>query len=50
MTARFEILDPLLAPDGADAMLRLSERFGRYGCYAEDATNVVPLAPGLPQR
>lgn len=50
MTARFEILDPLLAPDGADAMLRLCERFGRYGCYAEDATNTVKLAPGLPQR
>jgi hypothetical protein len=50
MTARFEILDPLLGPDGADAMLRLCERFGRYGCYAEDATNAVKLAPGLPQR
>jgi len=50
MTARFEILDPLLAPDGAEAMLRLCERFGRYGCYAEDATNTVKLAPGLPQR
>jgi hypothetical protein len=50
MTARFEILDPLLAPEAADAMLRLSERFGRYGCYAEDATNTVQLAPGLPQR
>jgi hypothetical protein len=50
MTARFEILDPLLAPAEADAMLRLCERFGRYGCYAEDATNTVKLAPGLPQR
>jgi hypothetical protein len=50
MTARTEILDPLLPPAAADAMLRLCERFGRYGCYAEDATNAVPLAPGLPQR
>lgn len=50
MTARYEILDPLLGPAGADAMLRLCERFGRYGSYAEDATNAVPFAPGLPQR
>ena len=50
MTARFETLDPLLTPDGADAMLKLCARFGRYGCYAEDATNTVKLAPGLPQR
>jgi len=50
MTARFEILDPLLEPSSADAMLRLCERFGRYGCYAEDATNAVKLAPDLPQR
>jgi len=50
MTARYEILDPLLAPEAADEMLRLCERHGRYGCYAEDATNAVPLAPGLPQR
>jgi hypothetical protein len=49
VTARFEILDPLFAPAEADAMLRLCERFGRYGSYAEDATNEVPLAPGLPQ-
>ena len=50
MTARFELLDPLLEPSAADAMLRLCERFGRYGCYAEDATNRVKLAPDLPQR
>jgi hypothetical protein len=50
VTARYEILDPLLGPSGADAMLRLCERFGRYGSYAEDATNQVQLAPGLPQR
>jgi len=50
MTARFELLDPLLEPDAADAMLGLCERFGRYGCYAEDATNAVKLAPDLPQR
>jgi hypothetical protein len=50
LTARYEILDPLLGPADADAMLRLCERFGRYGSYAEDATNQVQLAPGLPQR
>jgi hypothetical protein len=50
MSARYEILDPLLGAAGADAMLRLCERFGRYGSYAEDATNQVEIAPGLPQR
>jgi hypothetical protein len=50
MTARFEILDPLFAPADADAMLALCRRFGRYGSYAEDATNTVPFATGLPQR
>jgi hypothetical protein len=50
LTARHQILDPLLGPAGAEAMLRLCERFGRYGSYAEDATNAVVLAPGLPQR
>src|SRR5262245_13861163 len=50
MTARFELLDPLLDTQAADEMLRICERYGRYGCYAEDATNAVPFAPGLPQR
>jgi hypothetical protein len=50
LTARFEILDPLLEPSAAEAMLRLCEGFGRYGSYAEDATNAVPFAEGLPQR
>ncbi len=50
MTARYEILDPLFESAEADAMLRLCERFGRYGCYAEDATNQVKFAPDIPQR
>jgi hypothetical protein len=50
MSARFEILDPLLGSAGADAMLRLCEGFARYGCYAEDATNTVKFAADLPQR
>jgi hypothetical protein len=50
VNARYEILDPLLGAAGAEAMLRLCERFGRYGSYAEDATNEVEIAPGLPQR
>jgi len=50
LTARHEILDPLLGPAGAEAMLRLCERFADYGSYAEDATNAVAFAPGLPQR
>ena len=29
MTARFELLDPLLEPSAADAMLRLCEQIGR---------------------
>ncbi len=45
-----EILDPLLGAEGAEAMLRLCERFGRYGSYAEDATNAVVYAPELAQR
>jgi hypothetical protein len=50
MTARYRIFDPLLGPDGAAAMLRLCERFGRYPTYAEDVTAAVPFAPDLPQR
>ncbi len=50
MSARVEILDPLFGAAAADEMLRLCERFGRYGSYAEEATNQVQFAPELPQR
>ena len=50
LKARWETLDPFLTPRQADEMLRLCEEFGSYRCYSEDATNTVPLAPGVPQR
>lgn len=49
-SAPVEILDPLLGSEAAEAMLRLCERFGSYGSYAEDATNAVAFAPELAQR
>ena len=50
MTARYRVFDPLLGAAGADAMLRLCARFGRYPTYAEDVTAAEPFAPELPQR
>jgi hypothetical protein len=45
----FQLFDPLLPSDQAEAMLRLCERFGRYGTYSEeDIEN--GFAPGLVQR
>ena len=38
MTAKVQLFDPLMGADGAAAMLRLCERFGRYSTYAEDVT------------
>jgi len=49
-TARYRVFDPLLGAEGAEAMLRLCERFGRYPTYAEDVTASEPFAPELPQR
>src|SRR4029453_17916856 len=50
MTADFQLFDPLLGAEGADAMLALCERYGRYVTYAEDVTAAVPFAPEIPQR
>jgi hypothetical protein len=50
VTARYQVFDPLLGAAGAEAMLRLCERFGRYPTYAEDVTAAEPFAPELPQR
>lgn len=50
MGAVYEIFDPLLPREQADAMLALCERYGRYGSYAEDKTNAVEFAPELAQR
>jgi hypothetical protein len=47
---RFEILDPLMSPADAEATLRLCERHGSYGSYAEDVTNEVAFAPAVAQR
>src|SRR3972149_11034239 len=41
--------DPLLPEEGAVAMLRLCERFGRYGTYAEEAIE-DDFGGGLTQR
>ncbi len=42
-------LDPLLTDEGARAMLRLCEGFGRYGTYAEEAIE-DDFGGGLAQR
>jgi hypothetical protein len=46
-SAHYERLDPVL-PDG-DAMLRLAERFGRYGTYAEESIE-DDIGEGIAQR
>ncbi len=40
MTAPVVQLDPLLEPAQADAMLELCQRFGRYGTYGEEESEV----------
>lgn len=45
----FQLFDPLLPAADADGMLRLCERFGRYGTYAEEAIE-EDFAPELAQR
>jgi len=47
--AAYVSFDPLLPEAGAQAMLRLCERFGRYGTYAEEAI-ADDFGDGLPQR
>jgi hypothetical protein len=42
-------LDPLFPEPQAEAILRLCERFGRYGTYAEEAIE-EDFGEGLPQR
>lgn len=50
MTAPFEIFDPLLSAEQADAIVRLCEDHGSYGSYAEEGTNEVQFAPDVPNR
>ena len=45
----FQLFDPLLSAADADGMLRLCERFGRYGTYAEEGIEDA-FAPELAQR
>ncbi len=48
MTAVVEVFDPLLGPEGAEAMLRLAEDFGTYRTYSEERTE--DNYGDLPQR
>ncbi len=43
--ARYEGFDPLLPAAGAESMLRLCERFGRYGMYDEYIAYPPPASP-----
>lgn len=43
------ILDPLLADDDAEALVRLWHRFGSYGLYSNEGFD-TGFAPELPQR
>jgi hypothetical protein len=44
------VIDPLLGTAGADAMIELCARFGRYGMYAEHERIETDIGPGLAQR
>lgn len=44
------VIDPLMGPSGADAMINLCERFGDYGMYAEHEPIEADIGPGLVQR
>jgi hypothetical protein len=45
----YQLFDPLLAPAEAGAMIRLCERFGRYGMYSQEAS-ASEIGEGLAQR
>lgn len=49
MSATYTHLDPFLSTDDADNMLRIAERFGSFGTYADEATS-DSLGEELPQR
>lgn len=49
MAYHYQLFDPLLAPAEADAMVRLCERFGRYGMYSQEASP-AEIGEGLAQR
>jgi hypothetical protein len=45
----YRLFDPLLPPPDAEAMVRLCERYGRYGTYSQEAS-AVQIGEGLTQR
>lgn len=49
MTAFYNHMNPFLADDDAQTMLRLAENFGSFGTYADEASN-DGLGEKLPQR
>lgn len=49
MSAIYTHLDPFLAENDADNMLRIAERFNSFGTYADEATS-EGLGEELPQR
>lgn len=49
MTNAYLHMDPFLAGDDADSMLRIAESFGSFGTYAEEASS-DGLGESLPQR
>ena len=49
MSAPYTHLDPFLSKDDADNMLRIAERFGSFGTYADEATS-EGLGEELPQQ
>jgi len=49
MSHKYVAFSPLLAPAGAEAMVRLCERFGSYGMYSEEPT-FEGIGQGLPAR
>jgi hypothetical protein len=48
-TAIHRVFDPLLPPSQAESMLRLCERYGRYGMYSQEQSE-AKIGEGLFQR
>jgi hypothetical protein len=48
-TREYRLFDPFLAPDDAERMVRLCERHGRYGTYAQEVS-AIEIGTGLAQR
>ncbi len=48
-THQYQLFDPLLSPADAERMIRLCERYGRYGMYSQEASE-SEIGQGLAQR